>query len=302
MILTLLLVCLLGARSSMVKAASGWTCPAGKAAVNDLLPSDDDGVQVDSKPLSIYGFELYISNEYIDPNRQTVLQAGFNYVIRIKVTKDRFRGAFIRLESLSNISTYDALRPRDTKMQVDTSCVNPVIGIGTVDFYPKPGVTGILRLDEAATVTLDVTIIKTITGSHLSYAYSQYNITFIHDMPSTSVPSLSPTLQPTHEPTSSTFCSADQVQQCQASNLTSQESDTCNSCITNAISKQVSNCSQLEATVCAAFTNCSCGACSTYLEAYFSCAYRDLLGCNIVCSSSQAAATTTALDEFTFTT
>ncbi|GKY93511.1 hypothetical protein MPSEU_000318500 [Mayamaea pseudoterrestris] len=252
-------------------------------------------------PLSKHGFELFISNQLIDPNRHTVLQVGMDYVLRIKVTEDRFRGAFLRLEPLSEVSdTSGALQPRDATTQVSKYCDEPVVGIGTIDLESKPGVTGILRMDETANAMLDVTIVKTFTDNHITYAYSQYKIRFVNDMPLPAIPTSSPTMLPDMEqPASSSFCSFHRVQQCQSDYLSTQQTDDCNSCISTAHSQQVSSCDQMENTLCAALKNCSCGACSTHLEAYLSCAYNKLLGCDIDCSISSHTAS--ILDEFAFT-
>ena len=301
MIKSLVILCLALTGISAVAASSEWSCPSDEAAISNLL-SSDDGVAIDSGPLSKHGFELYISNQLIDPDKQIILQTGYDYVIRIKVTDDRFRGVFFRLEaSDDDADTTDALLPRDGTMEPVDACEAPVVGIGTVEFRPMPGVTATLRMDEETTATLDVTVVKTLTDELITYSYDQYRISFGQDVPPVASPTNSPAVPPVPAPTLSSFCSADKVQQCQSDNLSSQESQSCSTCVDEALSASISSCSQLESVLCRALTTCSCGSCSVALGDYLSCAYERLLGCSVDCSlSTQVAATRTYLDEFTF--
>lgn len=294
---TYLWILILIAASTPVVESSLWSCDAGDSPFNEWI-SAEGITDIETGPLSRFGFGLYISGNLVDPDKHITLQTGLDYVVRIKVTDDRLRGAFFKLVAPNGVDTVDALQPRDDKMRREESCVPPDIGIGTVDLRPKPGATGVLRLNEEASVTLEATVIKTVTNTHVTYLFSKYNIKFVDDMPPISSPTKAPTDRPVQEPTSSGFCAVNRVQQCQTQSLTSGERDECNTCIGEAISVPTASCSQLEAVICTALTDCACGSCQAPLETYLSCAYQTLLGCNLKC---MASATSTVQDEFTFT-
>jgi hypothetical protein len=312
--------------SLMSCLASGFdfsSCPFDKAAV----PTNLNQTIVNSGPLYKYGYQLLIDGHLIEPydSNGTVsvmeLDTGVDYEIRINVTQDRFRGALFRLAAPNGVDTNNALLPDGNNMtQTNSPCLDPVASLVTTDFDPKPGITGILRMNEAATITLDITIVKEFTDQIATYSYSQYKLQFVGAPspttvagPSASAPSTAPqsSVHPPagapSQPTSNGFCSMQQVVQCQASSLSTSSRLTCQTCISDALLAVVSTCTDLQTNICNALQSCPCGGCASVIESYLDCAYQELVGCTISCSASTPIfsllqAVSTVVDEFAFTT
>lgn len=105
--------------------------------------------------------------------------------------------------------------------------------------------------------------------------------------PTVSPTTKSPTLPPTPSPTSKQ-CNNEQInyQGCFDSFLTSDDQETCMSCIQESLPPANSDCGDVEYSSCVATQQCqACGVCKRYVGAYVSCFYEVEFGCTIDCAN-----------------
>jgi hypothetical protein len=160
---------------------AGW-CPGGLPAVAgphvDQDKSLTTGSIADGDLSVVIDRTTSLEASIGDQSSSAVLQTGRDYEIRIVAGSSRYRGFLIRLEATeASVNTSMALIPRNLS-QAAAVCFSPAVGISHYDRDLKNFASGILRLDEPGSVSLDVTVVKENSNLVSSYFYSAYSVRF----------------------------------------------------------------------------------------------------------------------------
>lgn len=156
-------------------ALSSGAAQCVEGAVSVGSPHMVDGAITGS--LADGGLELAIDGAVLDP--ATPLTAGMDIPIAVRSTDgaSTFRGALIRLNSLSDDSAFDVDDSGD--VQLSSFCVSPAAGVTHTSNSDKTQLGGTLMLSETATgpILVDVTVVVSSNSNDGSvYYYSAYTL------------------------------------------------------------------------------------------------------------------------------
>jgi len=141
-------------------------------------------------------------NSLVETNETYSLPIGVDHTISVVASLyEGYKGLLIRMESANgDLDLTGALQPGLNTVVTDI-CEAPVVGISHYENSFKKESSGTIRLDEAGTVYLDITMVGINDSFASLYGYSRYSVSFVEeetDAPSasaypTGLPSASPT-------------------------------------------------------------------------------------------------------------
>lgn len=192
---------------------AGW-CIAGPA----VGPPHLNAALVQTGTLNEYGYRVLVDGVAIDG--ETVLATKTEYTLSVDAPETVFRGVLLRLQQQTSSSSNTAavgvidLQPSTNTKTADV-CAAPVVGVTHTDNSDKQLASGIVRVEDASTVSLDVTVVTVNNDQESIYSYSPFTLQFVDatdaptpqptevTVPPTSSPTAAPVLteSPTPEPT-----------------------------------------------------------------------------------------------------
>lgn len=150
-------------------------CLVGQVSVGSPHLPDTQG---DNGTLAGIAIEFLVDGTVVpDPSVPFALTPGLDHAVVLKATGKPLRGFLVAVSSPNDASLdlTSAIAPDTATGQIAGTCATPVVGITHKDNTDKTSVSGILRVDSAADLVLDITVVLQNSNGISSFGYTRFS-------------------------------------------------------------------------------------------------------------------------------